>query len=63
MNSSHGRGVRRLGDRGEGRDGDGRSRQMVFDEKQQQIPCRVFFSDWDQLLERLSYSFEKRNNP
>ena len=55
--------MRRLGDRGERGDGDRRSRQMVLDEEQQQVPGRVFFGDRNQFLERLSDPFEKRNDP
>ena len=63
VDAPHRRRMRRLGDRGKGGDRDRRSRQMVLDEEQQQVPGRVFFGDWNQLLERLADPFEKRNDP
>ena len=63
MDAPHRRRMRRLGDRGEGGDRDRRSRQVVLDEEQQQVPGRVLFGDRNQLLERLTDPFEKRDDP
>ena len=63
VDAPHRRRMRRLGDRGEGRDRDRRSRQMVLDEEQQQVPGRVLLGDRNQLLERLTDPFEKRDDP
>ena len=63
VNAPHCGRMRRLRDRGERGDRDRRSRQVVLDEEQQQVPGRVLFGDRNQLLERLTDPFEKRDDP